>query len=88
MSERSREYVRLVICEGMGQRAAARAAGFAAGVPSEGARRLLERVRLLKSEPGIGVAALADQRRKQAALAAARKQAALAAAWVDALSLC
>lgn len=85
---KGREYVRLVMDEGMGRREAARRAGFAGGVPSPAARRLLERVLLLRSEPGIGVAALADLSRKQAALASARKQAVLAAAWVDALSFC
>ena len=88
MSERAREYVRLVISEGMGRRAAARAAGYAAGVPSEGARRLLERVELLREHPAIGVAALADHPRKLAVLRAAQEQASQAAAWLDALSFC
>jgi hypothetical protein len=85
---KGREYVRLVMEEGMGRREAARRAGFACGVPSPEARRLLARVQLLKEEPGMIAAVLGDQRRKQAALDAARNAAAQAAAWLEALSFC
>lgn len=81
---KGREYVRLVLEEGMGSREAARRAGFAGGVPSPGARRLLERAQLLKGHPAMIAAVMAEQHRRRIALDAARA----AAAWADALSFC
>lgn len=59
--------------EGKGTREAARLAGFKHGVPSQQARELLERVKLVEAAPQICVAAVEQVRKAKVNLSQGRQ---------------
>jgi hypothetical protein len=82
-----KRFVLNVIERKMGVRQAARAAGFAQGVPSPQARRLLKMAQLIRETPGMADAVARDHALAQSALARAADKAASASAWHEALTI-